>query len=238
MFPAPPAVVVVHARVATGDPMADPDDPPELLRVQVQQIAGPRVFVPLADRRRLALPPPRQPGLAEDAGRGGGTDADGGRDLAAGPLLLAQHLDAERDRRPRLAWMGAGATRPIDQPGHAVSPKAGPPLPRGADGDAELLSDNAGHFTRVQAVDEFSSTKRRQSRILVDVHPGLLSRESDCLAAINFPQVGLGEQPSDSSQLVRPGEREVIGRPYTTAGGKTVHVRVESAKHPSVACER
>src|SRR4029453_5335617 len=89
----------------------------------------------------------------------------------------------------------------IDQPGHAVSPKAGPPLPRGADGDAELLSHNAGLFTRVQAVDEFSSTKRRQSRILVDVHPGLLSRESDCLAAINFPQVGLGEQPSDSSQL-------------------------------------
>jgi hypothetical protein len=32
----------------------------------------------------------------------------------------------------------------------------------------------------------------------MDVHPGLLSREIDRLAAINFPQDGLGEQPADS----------------------------------------
>jgi hypothetical protein len=33
----------------------------------------------------------------------------------------------------------------------------------------------------------------------VNVHPGLLFREIDRLAAINFPQVGLGEQPTESS---------------------------------------
>ena len=48
---------------------------------------------------------------------------------------------------------------------------------------------------------KFSSTQRGQSGILVDVHPGLLSGEIDRLAAINFPQVGLGEQPLDSLQL-------------------------------------
>jgi hypothetical protein len=29
-------------------------------------------------------------------------------------------------------------------------------------------------------------------------------------------------------------EWQVIGRPYTTAGGKTAHVRVESVKQPGV----
>ncbi len=29
-------------------------------------------------------------------------------------------------------------------------------------------------------------------------------------------------------------EWQVIGRPYSTAGGKTVHVRVESVKNPGV----
>ena len=49
-----------------------------------------------------------------------------------------------------------------------------------------------------------SCRRRRVSRaFLVTVHPGLLE-ESDCLAAINFPQVGLAEQPTDSSPLVTP----------------------------------
>jgi SH3-like domain-containing protein len=39
----------------------------------------------------------------------------------------------------------------------------------------------------------------------MDVHPGLLFREIDRLVAINFPQVGLGEQPIASSQLARAG---------------------------------
>jgi hypothetical protein len=37
-----------------------------------------------------------------------------------------------------------------------------------------------------------SLDRRGQSDILVDVHPGLLSREVIAWQAINFPKVGLG----------------------------------------------
>ena len=39
----------------------------------------------------------------------------------------------------------------------------------------------------------------------------------------------LGDQLVDERS-----EWQVIGRPYSTAGGKTVHVRVESVKQPGV----
>ena len=42
-------------------------------------------------------------------------------------------------------------------------------------------------------------------------------------------QLQMGDVLSDEISQSR-----VIGRPYTTAGGKTVHVRVESVKQPGV----
>jgi hypothetical protein len=42
-------------------------------------------------------------------------------------------------------------------------------------------------------------------------------------------QLRLGDRLVDER-----AEWQVIGRPYSTAGGKTVHVRVESAKQPGV----
>ena len=42
-------------------------------------------------------------------------------------------------------------------------------------------------------------------------------------------QLQVGDRFSDES-----GEREVIGRPYTTAGGKTSHVRVQRVDKPGV----
>jgi len=42
-------------------------------------------------------------------------------------------------------------------------------------------------------------------------------------------QLQIGDRFSDES-----GEWEVIGRPYTTAGGKTSHVRVQRVDNPGV----
>jgi hypothetical protein len=42
-------------------------------------------------------------------------------------------------------------------------------------------------------------------------------------------QLPLGDRMTDSS-----GEWEVVGRPYTTAGGKTTHVRVQRVNQPGV----
>ena len=45
-----------------------------------------------------------------------------------------------------------------------------------------------------------------------------------------FPtQLQIGGRMTDST-----GEWEVIGRPYTTAGGKNAHVRVQRADQPGV----
>jgi hypothetical protein len=46
-------------------------------------------------------------------------------------------------------------------------------------------------------------------------------------------QLQLGDRLSDER-----AEWQVIGRPYSTAGGKTVHVRVESVKQPGVTDTR
>jgi hypothetical protein len=43
------------------------------------------------------------------------------------------------------------------------------------------------------------------------------------------PQLRPGDLLADER-----AEWRVVGRPYSTAGGKTVNVRVESVKHPSV----
>src|SRR5262245_65966177 len=108
------------------------------------------------------------------------------------------------------------ATRSIAETLDALRAKAPIPLPHGAYGDPQLLGDHPAGLALNQPRHEFPSTKWRESGILVDVHPGLLFRDIDCLAAINFPQVGLGEQPIASSQLVVPscfGTIEGLGHP-------------------------
>ena len=45
-----------------------------------------------------------------------------------------------------------------------------------------------------------------------------------------FPmQLQIGDRMTDST-----GEWEVVGRPYTTAGGKSAHVRVQRVSQPGV----
>ena len=46
-------------------------------------------------------------------------------------------------------------------------------------------------------------------------------------------QLQIGDRISDET-----GEWEVVGRPHTTAGGKTAHVRVRRADQPAVIEER
>ena len=54
------ALVDIHVPRAARDAVADPGDPPELLRVEVQQIAGARVLVAVHQRRRFQPPAPGQ----------------------------------------------------------------------------------------------------------------------------------------------------------------------------------
>src|SRR5262245_65563869 len=97
--------------------------------------------------------------------------------------------------------MPVRATRSIAEPLDAVRAKAPIPLPRGAYRDPQLIGYHPAGLALNQPRHEFPSTKWRESGIVVDVHRALLFRDIDCLAPINFPEVGLGEQPIASSHL-------------------------------------
>jgi hypothetical protein len=44
---------------------------------------------------------------------------------------------------------------------------------------------------------------------------------------VSSPQLQIGDRLSDET-----GDSEVVGRPYTTAGGKNSHVRVQRVDNP------
>jgi hypothetical protein len=46
-------------------------------------------------------------------------------------------------------------------------------------------------------------------------------------------QLQVGDRFTDET-----GEREIVGHPYTTGGGKTVHARVQKVGEPTVTEER
>src|SRR5438445_7230099 len=86
---------------------ADPGDPAEFLRVEVQQIAGTRMLVAVHQRRRGQPAAPGQARAPRDPSRRRRTDADGPGDLRTRPALVAEYLDPELDGRRR----GPGACR-------------------------------------------------------------------------------------------------------------------------------
>jgi len=61
------------------------------------------------------------------------------------------------------------------------------------------------------------------------------TRESSPASATRIlpMQLQIGDRISDET-----GEWEVVGRPHTTAGGKTAHVRVRRVDQPAVVEER
>ena len=71
--------------------------------------------------------------------------------------------------------------------------------------------------------------KRQKAKPAQPPLPGMPPPEPPGTARVLPMQLQLGDRFSDES-----GEWEVIGRPYTTAGGKNSHVRVQRVDKPSV----
>jgi hypothetical protein len=59
--------------------------------------------------------------------------------------------------------------------------------------------------------------------------PGMPSPEPPGTARVLPMKLQIGDRLTDST-----GEWEVVGRPYTTAGGKNSHVRVQRVDKPGV----
>jgi hypothetical protein len=74
-----------------------------------------------------------------------------------------------------------------------------------------------------------SEKKRQKAKATQPQLPGMSPPEPPGTARVLPMQLQIGDGITDSS-----GEWEVIGRPYTTAGGKTSHVRVQRVDKPGV----
>src|SRR5262245_39142397 len=71
--------------------------------------------------------------------------------------------------------------------------------------------------------------KRQKPKPVQPQFPGMPPPLSRGTVRIFPTQLQIGDRMTDST-----GEWEVVGRPYTTAGGKNAHVRVQRVKQPGV----
>jgi len=71
--------------------------------------------------------------------------------------------------------------------------------------------------------------RRHKAKPVQPPLPGMPSPLPPGTARILPMQLQIGDRMSDST-----GEWEVIGHPYTTNGGKNVHVRVQRADRPGM----
>ena len=168
-----------------GDPMAHAPDAPELLDVQMQQLARSAPFV---SHQRRPLGEGLQAGqaeLAQRAGDGGAADLHDLGDLRPGPAELPQALDLDHERRGDRARRAAGPTRPV---GELAQRGARHPFPGGAITDAKAASDSGHRLALVNALSNQGSTPGRGPGILVDVHSRSLRRTSGRLATTTFAE--------------------------------------------------
>ena len=71
--------------------------------------------------------------------------------------------------------------------------------------------------------------KRRKSKPVQPPLPGMLPPEPPGTVRVLPMQLQIGDRRTDST-----GEWQVVGQPYTTAGGKNSHVRVQRVDKPGV----
>jgi hypothetical protein len=175
-------------------PLAGPDNAPQLFGIEMHQFAGDRALVPPRRRRQLQHVQPRPATAADDPSHGRPADADRRRDLATRPALPPQHFDPQDDgrrcgvraaMRPRAA---VGERLPRPRPAH--------PLPDRLLRDPRLPSYSARRPPHLENLAyNFCSTLRRQPGILVDVHPGILLIDLACLATTTFDETPRMDNP-------------------------------------------
>jgi len=132
---------------------------------------------------------------AEDTADVGGRDTDRVGYLLAGPALAAQFGDPLD-----LGWRGwlAQAVWPraaVDQPAWSFGPKAGDLFAEGFDANSEGRGHGLRRLSGDHPTHHDLSTRRRQRRILMDVHsapPAVLK-----LQQLQLPRSGPGGQPME-----------------------------------------
>jgi hypothetical protein len=196
-----PAGAVHGVPPIPGDPMPGADNAAELLGVQVQQLARLSPFIAPRGRRQLQHVQPGPPTAPHDAGHRRPAHRHLRGDLPTGPPLLPQDPDAQHQRR-------RGRVRTVLGPGAAIRQAlagrgARHPLPHRGVRGVQRPRHLAGRVPQLgHPLHRFRSTAQRQSGILVDVHPGILLSDLECLAASSFVETPRMDNPP-AENLVR-----------------------------------
>src|SRR5215207_9676739 len=184
-----------------GDAVAEALEAAKLLDVEVDELARLLALVaadPLGRLERLEAVEAEPPEDAADRGR---RDPGFGRDLLAGPALATQGFDLRDDGRRRWPMQPARPRGAVLEAFTALRREAGQPFAHGPRADA---CGSCGGLRRLPAqhlLHNPLSTKRRQTGILVDVHPVLQGITE--ASQLQLPNPGPDEQPNESSQLER-----------------------------------
>ena len=183
------------------DPMPRPHDAPQFLGIQVQQLPRRRPFVAARGGGQFEHVQSRPTTAPYDARHGRPTDRDQRGDLATGAPLPPQDLDTQHHG-------GGRGLRTVMRPRAAIRE----PVARGGSGHPLTHGGLGGlqpprHAPRrvpqhPHLAHRFRSTSRRQSGILVDVHPGILLIDLECLAAPSFDETPRMDNPP-ADNLVR-----------------------------------
>ena len=128
-----PAGAWTGVAAVVGNAVAGAAKPAEFLDIEVQQVAGMRMFVAANGRRRVEGGQSLESGAAEDATDGGGRHMHRGGDVGATPAAPAQRHDLGRDRcrqYPGLAvWPRAAVAQSVRTLGliadHPLAHRAG-----------------------------------------------------------------------------------------------------------------
>ena len=170
-----PAGAWTGVAAVVGNAVAGAAKPAEFLDIEVQQVAGMRMFVAANGRRRVEGGQSLESGAAEDATDGGGRHMHRGGDVGATPAAPAQRHDLGRDRCRQYPGLAVWPRAAVAQSVRTLGLIADHPLAHRAGTDPDGDGHRGGGLALVQhPPDDGGSTLRRQLGILMDVHSGLL----------------------------------------------------------------
>jgi hypothetical protein len=176
-------------------------DPAELLDVDVDHLTRMLTFVAAHRLARLQRCDPVEPEPLQDATDGGRGNAQLGSNLLARAALAAKSLHLLDDGLRRWPVQPPRSGAAITQPCQAFTPISTNPLANSPRADADGLRNGLWRLPARDLSDNPLSTNRRQTGILMDVHPvlpwNLKSQQPQ------LPRSGPDGQPIESSHLAR-----------------------------------
>src|SRR5215212_4509370 len=209
------AAAFVRGSAVAGDAMTNAFEAAELFDVDMDQFAGALALVAANRLDRIERLDTIEAEAPEDAADGRWRDADFRSDLPASPALAAQDFDPLDDGGRRWPVQMTRARAAISETGQPLAAIAHHPFADGPRADACGLCGGLRRLPAQHLHHNPLSTERRQTGILMDVHPVL--RGIAEASQLQLPRLGPDGQPIESSHLAQdsPSGKSAPRRPLS-----------------------